>query len=220
MIKTKIKKAIALAWIVVLSAATIGTTTFAATIGSVDITGGTSTDVIWDDTFPGTATGSTTVIVTAQVLPTLNMVISTGSIDLGVLTADITSTGSLNIEIGTNATDGVVLTAKSGSGGLTNLSNNNLQINNLTTDGIAESYTFGSTAGTNDSDISGFLLDPDLTTTQIFDSSIKTIYKSNKPERSDGTDVDVVFTVAATSNAQTAAGNYQDEITLTVTGNF
>ena len=88
MIKTKIKKAIALACIVALTATSLGST-FAANIGTASIDGGASSSVVWDDTFPGTATGTVTdVIVTAQVLPTLNMTLSTGSIDLGTLDAD------------------------------------------------------------------------------------------------------------------------------------
>jgi hypothetical protein len=87
MIKTKIQKAIAIASIAALSATTLGST-FAANIGTASINGGASSNVVWDDTFPGTATGTVTgIIVTAQVLPTLNMVISTGAIDLGILTA-------------------------------------------------------------------------------------------------------------------------------------
>jgi len=44
------------------------------------------------------------------------MEISTGSLALGTLTSTAYSTGSLNIEIGTNAVNGVVVTAKSSSG--------------------------------------------------------------------------------------------------------
>ncbi|MGB2110555.1 MAG: hypothetical protein ACPHY8_01090 [Patescibacteria group bacterium] len=43
--------------------------------------------------------------------------------------------------------------AKSGSGGLTNTSDNSLQINELTADGSAESYTFASSAGMGDSTV-------------------------------------------------------------------
>jgi expansin (peptidoglycan-binding protein) len=87
MIKTKIKKAIAIASIAALAATTLGST-FAADIGTASISGGATTNVVWDDLFPGTATGTVSgIVVTAQVLPTLNMVVSTGAIDLGILTA-------------------------------------------------------------------------------------------------------------------------------------
>jgi hypothetical protein len=59
---------------------------------------------MWDDAFPGTASGAVTdIIVTATVAPTLNMSISAGVIDLGNLVAGAPSSGNLNIEIGTNA---------------------------------------------------------------------------------------------------------------------
>ena len=50
-------------------------------------------------------------------------------------------------------------------------------------------------------------------------SSEHTVYTSNKPEQLSGVD-DILFSVSAKANAQTAAGNYQDTITFTVTGNF
>ena len=52
--------------------------------------------------------------------PSLNMEISTGSINLGLLEAGIESTGTLDLEIGTNAVNGATITARSQSGGLTN----------------------------------------------------------------------------------------------------
>ncbi|MFK7780478.1 MAG: hypothetical protein QM490_05090, partial [Candidatus Gracilibacteria bacterium] len=161
------------------------------------------------------------VIVTAQVLPTLNMVISTGAIDLGILTAGVTSTGGLDIEVGTNAGNGVAITARSGSGGLTSTSDNSVQINSLTDDGNAESYTFSSTALAIDSTVIGFNSTGDLGTLEINDNALEhVIYATNAPELDDATNFDVAFNVAATSNAQTAAGDYQDIITFTVTGNF
>ena len=223
MIKTKIKKAIAIASIAALAATTLGST-FAADIGTASIDGGATSNVVWDDTFGNmaNATGSVNnVIVTAQILPTLNMVVSTGVIDLGILTAGIESNDSLDIEVGTNAANGVTITARSGSGWLTNTSDNTLQINDLVVDGIAESYTFTSATGAIDSTITGFESTVALTTTEVNENTSEhAIYSTNKPEQDDGAAADVTFTVAATSNAQTAAGNYEDTITFTVTGNF
>jgi len=89
MIKTKIQKAIAIASVATIAAtSSLGgmlNNTYAAVIGTGSVTGTSSFDssVNWDDTFPGTATGVVSgIVVTAQVLPTLNMVLSTGSIDL------------------------------------------------------------------------------------------------------------------------------------------
>ena len=221
MIKTKIKKAIAIASISALAATTLGST-FAANIGTASINGGASNNVVWDDTFPGTATGSIWgVVVTAQVLPTLNMVISTGAIDLGILTAGSEASGSLDIEVGTNAANGLTITARSGSGWLTSTSDNTIQINSLPDDGNAESYTFASTALAIDSTVDGFATTGDLTELEVNENATEhKIYSTNKPELDDATNADVAFTVAATSNAQTAAGDYEDTITFTVTGNF
>ena len=228
MTKTKIQKAIAIAWVATIAAtSSLGgmlNNTYASVIGTGSVTGTSSFDspVNWDDTFPGTATGVVTwIVVTAQVLPTLNMVISTGAIDLGTLTAGTPSNGSLDIEIGTNAANGVNITARSGSGWLTNVSNNSLQINNLTTDGIAENYTFASIAGTIDSTVTGFSTTGNLAAVEVNNNTTEhTIYTTNAPEQDNAANADVAFTVEAISNAQTAAGNYQDTITFTVTGNF
>ncbi len=228
MTKTKIQKAIAIASVATIAATSslggVLNNTFAAVIGTGSVAGTSSFDssVNWDDTFPGTATGVVSgIVVTAQVLPTLNMVISTGAIDLGSLTAATPSNGSLDIEIGTNAANGVNITARSGSGWLTNTSNSSIQINSLATDGIAESYTFASTAGAIDSTVTGFATTGNLSAVEVNNNTTEhTIYTTNAPEQDNATNADVTFTVETTSNAQTAAGNYQDTITFTVTGNF
>jgi len=121
MIKTKIKKAIALAGIATIAATSAlggAINTYAASqIGTGSVTGTSSFDssIMWDGTYTAnSASGSVSnVIVTAEVLPTLNMTVSTGAIDLGTLVANVQSNGSLGIEIGTNAANGVTITARS-----------------------------------------------------------------------------------------------------------
>lgn len=224
MLKTKIKKAIAIASIAGMTATTLGTTLAASNIGtgSVSGTGAFDSAVVWDDAFPGFATGSVSGIkVKAKILPSLNMTLSTSEIDLGTLVAGITASGTIDIEVGTNAKDGLNITARSGSGGLTNTSDNSLQMNSLTTDGVAESYTFASAANTNDSTIAGFSSTGDLTTTEVNNNTTEhIIYTTNKPEKFDLVNQDLTFTVAATSDAQTQAWDYEDTITFTVTGKF
>lgn len=224
MIKTKIKKVLATLALTAIATATLGSTYAATQIGTGSVTGdaGFDTAIIWDDSFPGTASGSVSgIVVTATVDPTLNMELSTGAIDLGTLVAGTPSTGTLDIEIGTNAANGVSITARSGSGGLTNTSDNSIQINDLTTDGNAESYKFQSAIGVegSDSTVTGFTESATLDSEVDNNSTEHTVYTSNKPQNTTGLN-DIVFTVEATSNAQTAAGNYQDTITFTVTGNF
>lgn len=224
MIKTKIKKAIAIASLVVISATNFGTSTFAATqIGTGSVVGTSSFDaaITWDDAFPGFATGSVSwIVVSAQVLPSLNMEISTWAIDLGILMPWIESTWSLSIEVGTNAVAWVVITASSWSGGLTNTADGSIQINNNSADWNQENYSFESADWTIDSTVTGFASTGDLAKTEITDSTAQTIYSTNKPEIIDWTNADVTFTVAATANAQTAAGNYEDNITFTISGTF
>ncbi|NCO31752.1 hypothetical protein GW891_02905, partial [bacterium] len=90
MLKTKIKKAIAIASIAAMTATTLGTTFAASNIGTGTVSGSGAFDsaIVWDDAFPGFATGSVSGIkVKAKVLPSLNMTISATQIDLGTLIA-------------------------------------------------------------------------------------------------------------------------------------
>ena len=220
--KTKIKKAAAIAAVALISATTLGGAYAATKIGEGTVTGnaGLTQDIMWDDNFPGTATWVVSgIIVTANIAPTLNMSISSDAIALGLLTPGVEASGSLNLEVGTNAVSGVQITARSGSGGLTNTSDNNVQINDKTDDGNAESYKFSSTH-TVDSTVTGFTSTGDLGALEVNDNTTEhQIYLTNKPEITDGAD-DITFTVATTANAQSTAGAYQDKITFTVVGNF
>jgi len=220
MIKTKIKKAIAVASVASIAAATLGTT-FAANIGTAGVsgTGAFDSNIVWDDTFPGFATGSVSgIVVKAKVDPTLNMTLSTSEIDLGTLAAGVPSNGTLDIEVGTNAVNGVNVTARSSKGGLENTASGAIVINDADADG--EAYTFASSANAIDSTVSGFATTGDLTALEVNDNVTEhTIYTTNKPERDLGVN-DVTFTVSTTATAQTPAGDYEDTITFTVTGNF
>jgi len=223
MIQTKTKKALALLSIAALTTASFANTYAATKIGTGSVTGNSTfnSDVMWNDVFPWTATGTVSeIVVTAKVAPSLNMEISTGSINLGNLVSDVTASGILDIEVGTNAANGLTITARSASGWLTNTSNNALQINNLTTDGSAESYKFTSAINAaTDSTVAWFTQSATLDTEVANNSTEHTIYTSNKPQQTNGVN-DIKFGVNATTNAQTAAGNYQDKITFTVVGNF
>ena len=225
MIKTKIKKALA-----ILALGALATTnfsgTFAAQIGTGSVVGDATFDsaIIWDDTFPGTATGTVSgIVVTADIAPTLNMTISTGAIALGTLSSAAYSTWSLDIEIGTNALNGVSITARSGSGGLANTSDNTVVINDdlgAITDGTADSYLFTSALNAaSDSTTVGYTQSATLSSEVNDNTTEHTVYTTNKPEQDNGVN-DVTFSVSAQPNAQTAAWNYQDTITFTVVGNF
>lgn len=224
MIKTKIKKAISIVSLTAIIAMNFGIDAFAdLDIGDANVvwSPGLNADIIWDENFPGTASGTVNwIVVTAQVLPTLNMEISTWSIDLGTLTPWVESSWSLDIEVGTNAVAWVIITASSTNGWLENTTDNSIMINELTTDGSAESYTFESAAWTIDSTVTGFATSWNLTKKEVSDSSLETIYSTNKPELTDWTNADVTFTVGTTANAQTPAGSYTDSVTFVVTWTF
>lgn len=219
MIKTNIKKVLA-----ILTVATLAiNTTYAATqIGTWSVSGTTSFDssVMWNDLIPWTATGIVSgIVVTANVLPTLNMVISTWSMDLWTLSAIDYATWSLDIEVGTNASNWLTISAKSNSGWLASAVNGSI-INSLVADWIAESYRFTSALdAASDSSVTWFTHDASLDT-DVSDSSEHTIYTSNKPESSSWVN-DITFSVAAKIDEQTPAGiDYKDTITVTVVWNF
>ena len=215
-----------------LSGALIAGLTLAATgasaatnigTGSVVGSGALTSTVVWNDTFPGTATGTINgLVVKAKVKPSLNMVITgSGVIDLGTVDSTAYSSGSVNIEIGTNATNGASVTAKSTNGGLKNVSDATQFINSLTTDGLADSYQYSSAVVAAHDSAFGTFTQTFMTATEVNNTTTAhPIYSSNKPQAlSTGTD-DFSFTVAAKPNAQTPAGDYTDVVVLTVTGNF
>ena len=221
MIKTKIKKAMALVALFAL-ASTSGAA--ATQIGTGSVVGAPAFDAIidWNDTFTaGSASGQVSNIkIKARVLPSLNMAISAEEIDLGDLSAGVASAGSLFLEIGTNAKSGVSITARSQSGGLTNTTDAAVQINDLTTDGVAESYTWASTPAAADDASSPAFAASGLTALEVNDDTTEhVVYTTNKAEATNLVD-DVEFTVSATTTAETPAGEYEDFVTFTVTGNF
>ena len=222
MTKTQIQKVFAvfaLGAISVTSLSSVGATQ----VGTGSVVGDPSFDsaIIWDENFPGEATGSVEdILIRARVLPSLNMQLSDEEIDLGVLLPGVASSGSLEIEIGTNAINGVTITARSQSGGLTNVADNSIQINDLTADGVVESYTWASTPNAvNDSSYTAFSASG-LTQLEVNNATTEhVVYDTNRPEATNGID-DVVFTVTATAEAETPAGDYEDRVTFTVTGSF
>ena len=197
-------------------AATIGT-------GSVVGSGALTSNVVWNDTFPGTATGVINgLVVKAKVAPTLNMVITgSGVIDLGTLSSTAYSTGSVNIEVGTNAKNGASVTARSSNGGLQNDADTNIKINSLTTDEVADSYKYASSlSAAADSSYASFVQSAALNAEVNDTTTNHILYSSNKPQSlSVGTD-DFTFSVSAQPDAQTPAGDYSDVVVVTVTGNF
>ncbi len=198
----------------------------ATTIGSGSVVGSGSltSNVVWDDNFPGTATGIVNgLLVQATVLPVLNMVISgSGTIDLGNLTNTAYSSGSVSVEVGTNATNGAGVTVRSTNGGLQNVSSPSTYINSLTADEVADSYRFTWVVNvTNDSSYAAFTQSSAITAgVEVNDNTTNhVLYSSNKPQKITGVD-DVTLTVSAKPDIETPAGRYRDVVVVTVTGHF
>ena len=187
--------------------------------GSVTGSGAFDESITWDGAFPGSASGSVDGIqITATVAPILTMAISAASLSLGTLSAT-TATASLNIEVGTNANNGVIITAQSTNGGLKSSTASGV-INSDSTDNVVESYKFVSTLGTTDSGVpTGFVAGGTLNS-EITNNTAQIIYSTNKPEPIDGSN-DVTFNVTASVTTLTpAASDYSDTLTFTVTGSF
>ena len=69
--------------------------------------------------------------------------------------------------------------------------------------------------------ITGFIQSSDYAAVEIVNNTSEhTIYSTNKPEKDNADNSDVKFIVAATTTAETTAGDYEDTVTFTVTGNF
>lgn len=223
MTKTKTQKIVAAAALFAVGVANFGAVSAATQIGTGSVvgSGAFNTAIMWNDLFPGTASGSVEdILIKARVLPSLNMAISAAEINLGDLVAGVTASGGLFLEIGTNAKSGVSITARSQSGGLSHTTEAGVQINSLTTDGLAESYTWASTPNATDDSSSPAFAATGLTALEINNNITEhTVYSTNKGEATNLVD-DVEFRVAATTSAETPAGNYEDRVTFTVTGNF
>lgn len=197
---------------------------YATNIGTGSVTGSSALNTVinWNDTYSSGAASGTIAGLTikAKIQPTLNMTIAgSGVVDLGTLNAVSYSTGTVNIEVGTNATNGAAVTASSVNGGLRN--GGNYINNNILADGIVDSYTFSSVAGTgaSDSSFTGITQTYLPASVEIFNSTPQQIYKGDKPQQLNGID-DVVFAIAAKPSAETPAGLYADQVNITITGNF
>ena len=142
-----------------------------------------------------------------------------GFLDLGNMSSTLASSGSVNIELGTNALNGASVTAQSANGGMANTASGSIKLNSLTTDGFADSYKFISAiGGASDSTSPGFTQSASFNA-EVNSTTAVTLYTSNKPQNLTNVD-DFIFTVSAQPNAQTPAGDYQDTVVVTVTGNF
>lgn len=206
---TSLKKIVAGATAVALvsmNAAYAATTLSGAVTGGQ--TGSTPINSTWDgvSTPSGTtASGSDTVHVSAQVVPTLSLVISTGALNFGALNVG-NNTQSLTLTTATNAEGGITLTA-----GSLGLASPTKYIGALAHSGTVA--TTGNDAYRIDSTTSGSgtaLAQQDVAGTQTVLTALD-VAKSNQT---------TTVNLHANIDNQTEAGNYGDTLTFTVTGNF
>ncbi len=195
---------------------------FASQIGTGTVTGsgGLTTAINWNDVIPGSASGTINgIIVKAKVRPILNMAISADTIDLGYLNPTTYTSGSVAMEIGTNASAGASVTAKSLNGGMLSASGDIL--NDLLADGIAESYKWTTTlSGASDSVAGGFTQTANLSSEINSTVTAYTLYTTNKPSKTSVGIDDFTFTASAKVAEDTPATSYNDKVIVTVAANF
>jgi hypothetical protein len=214
--------AIAAGMVISTGVASVGATVIGT--GSVVGSGALTSPVNWNDTYTtASATGTINgIVIKARIKPVLNMVVTgSGVIDLGDLSSTAYASGSVNVEIGTNAVNGASATARSTNGGLQNASNATVYINDLTADEVADSYKFNSAiVAADDSSYASFTQAATLNTEVNNNTTNHTLYTSNKPQVLSPTTDDFSLTVSAQPSIETPAGEYSDVVVLTVTGNF
>ena len=149
------------------------------------------------------------------------VITGSGVLDLGTLASTSYSTGTVDIEVGTNAVNGASVTARSTNGGLQNASNATVYLNSLTADEVADSYRFSSSIdASEDSAYTSFTQAASLSTEVNDNTTNHVLYTSNKPQALSVTTDDFLFNVSAQPDAQSPAGDYNDVVVVTVTGNF
>lgn len=165
-----------------------------------------------------------TVTVNAIVQPVLKFEITDANLSLDTLNATSYTSKSTTLEVGTNATAGVVVTAKSTNGGLTSATA--LHTIDSATGGAyaSESYRFSSTSLINNDLVSPVIptiaTDTDMSAAP---SNEVAIYTTASAESFDITDnkFDATFKVEAKIAETTpAASDYSDTIIFTATANF
>lgn len=149
------------------------------------------------------------------------VITGSGVMDLGELSSADYSTGTVDIEVGTNAVNGASVTARSSNGGLQNTTSPTTFLNSLTADEVADSYRFTSAIdAVKDSSYASFAQTAALSTEVNDNTTNHVLYTSNKPQSLSATPDDFLFSVSTKPDAQSPAGDYTDVVVLTVTGNF
>lgn len=176
------------------------------------VTGGANSPQNINSTWDGTGTpsgttasGSDTVLVSAQVAPTLTLVISTGAINFGTLAIGANNQ-SLTLTTATNAEGGINVSV-----GSLGLASPTKSIGTLVKGGTT------ATTGTDTYEVSSTSTQAGTALAlQNVAASQNVLTTANVANSNQATTVNL----RATIDAQTEAGNYGDTLTFTVTGNF
>jgi hypothetical protein len=209
--KTSFKKIMASVTAVTIVAMNISVASAITFTGA--ITGGANTPTNINSTWDGvstpagtTASGSDTILVTAQVAPTLTLVISTGAIAFGTLAIGANNR-SLTLQTATNAEGGINVA----------MGSNGLQSPTKYIGAYGATAT-GATTGTDSYtvDSSSTQAGTVIGSATAIGATQNVITTSNVANSNQTTTVNLIATI----DAQTEAGNYGDTLTFTVTGNF
>lgn len=208
---TSFKKIVAGATVVAVVAMNMAVVN-AAVVFTGAITGGQNTPADINSTWDGvatpsgtTASGSDTVLVSAQVAPTLSMVISTGALNFGTLALGANNQ-SLTLTTATNAEGGITVAMDSNG-----LESATKYIGNLTANGRA------ATTGTDLYEVSSTSNGAGTALGLTNVAASQTLLTADNVAKSNQV---TTVNLRATIDAQTEAGNYGDTVTFTVTGNF
>lgn len=204
------KKVVALSAVVGLVAINVA---YAATsqIGTGSITGGGTSPINYDDVSLQASGTLSPITVSAIVAPTLDMTISSGSLNLGTLSTSAVSTASFNVAVSTNSTNGVTVGVTSNTGGLVTGGGDLIGFTGSVVAIGAEGYnlTIAGAAAT-----AGAV--PTIPSSTVATASNVNILNVTNPTQN----ANVTVSANAAINALTPAGSYSVVHTFTVTGTF
>lgn len=204
------KKVVALSAVVGLVAMNVA---YAATsqIGTGSITGGGTSPINYDDVSLQASGTLSPITVSATVAPTLDMTISSGSLNLGTLSTSAVSTTSFNVAVSTNSTNGVTVGVTSNTGGLVTGGGDLIGFTGSVVAIGAEGYnlTVAGAAAT-----AGAV--PTIPSSTVATASNVNILNVTNPTQN----ANVTVSANAAIDALTPAGSYSVVHTFTVTGTF
>ncbi|MDD5377077.1 MAG: hypothetical protein PHH16_03085 [Candidatus Gracilibacteria bacterium] len=203
---TSLKRIVALSTVIGLVAMNAA---YAATgqIGTGSIIGGGTAPIIYDDVSLQATGTLSPITVSAIVAPTLDMTISSGSLNLGTLSTSTVNTTSFDVSVSTNSTNGVT----SNTGGLATAGGDLIGFTGATLTGGVQGYNLTVTGATQTAGAVPTI--PVSTVATAANVNILTVVNPTKNAK-------VTVSANAAADALTPAGSYSIVHTFTVTGTF